>query len=111
MAILHPSTRPIASDGVSQAELDVLDALASGPPDWHVLHSLWLKSHQRKRDAEVDFIVVTSAGVLCLEAKGGDVWRDDAGWHFRPKRGGKEDVRPHGPIDQCAGACMRFVTS
>jgi hypothetical protein len=103
MAVLHPSTRPVVSDGVSQAELDVLDALASGPADWHVLHSLWLKSHHFKRDAEVDFVVVTEMGVLCLEAKGGDVWRDDAGWHFRPKHGGKEDVRPHGPVDQVRG--------
>ncbi|MHB1141468.1 MAG: NERD domain-containing protein [Sulfuricaulis sp.] len=104
MATILPSTRPKASDRISSAELDVLGRLESLPNDWIVLHSLWLKTHRVKQDAEADIVVISDRAVLVVEIKGGDVWRDDEGWHFRPKRGGEESVKREGPIDQARGA-------
>lgn len=104
MALIYPSFRPGPSDKVSGAELDVLDALATLPDNWLVLHSLWMKTHSRKLHAEADFVLITDRAVLILEVKGGDVWRDSHGWHFRTKSGSREDVKPEGPFDQACGA-------
>jgi len=104
MALIYPSFRPGRSDKVSGAELDVLDALATLPDNWLVLHSLWMKTHSRKLHAEADFVLITDRAVLILEVKGGEVWRDGHGWHFRTKSGSREDIKPEGPFDQARGA-------
>ena len=104
MAAVFPSVRPIASDDVSQAERDVLDALALLPSDWQVIHSLWLKTHRVKLHAEADFILVTNRAVLILEVKGGNVWRDEEGWHFQSKSGQTKSTKKEGPFDQARGA-------
>src|SRR5260221_10223914 len=104
MATILPRVRPVTSDGVSLAQLDVLDALAKLPVDWTVLHSLWLKTHAVKLHAEADFVVISDRAVLLLEVKGGEVWRDDDGWHFRRKSGAGENVKAEGPLDQARGA-------
>ncbi len=107
MAEVLPHARPALGahgDGVSQAELDVLDALEQLPDDWIVLHSLWLKTHRVKVHAEADFLVITDRAALILEVKGGDVWRENDGWHFRTKSGSHEDVKREGPLDQARGA-------
>ena len=104
MAAVFPSVRPSASDSVSQAERDVLDALATLPTDWQVIHSLWLKTHRVKLHAEADFILVTDRVVLILEVKGGNVWRDDEGWQFQSKSGHKKSTKKEGPFDQARGA-------
>ena len=69
MAAVFPSVRPSASDSVSQAERDVLDALATLPTDWQVIHSLWLKTHRVKLHAEADFILVTDRVVRFWKSK------------------------------------------
>lgn len=103
MALIYPSFRP-RSDKVSDAELDVLEALSALPEDWFVLHSLWMKTHSRKLHAEADFVLITDRGALILEVKGGEVWRDSYGWHFRTKSGSREDIKSEGPFDQARGA-------
>jgi hypothetical protein len=84
--------------------LDVLHALEKLPDDWIVLHSLWLKTHMVKVHAEADFVVLTDRAALIIEAKGGEVWRDADGWHFRTKSGSRENVKNEGPLDQARGA-------
>jgi len=62
---------------MSAAEEAVRTALESTcPPDWVILHSLWLKNHAFKAHAEVDFVVITDRAVLLIEVKGGIVWRN-----------------------------------
>jgi hypothetical protein len=104
VATIYPSVRPSVSDKVSRAERDVLDSLALLPDDWCVIHSLWLKTHNVKLHAEADFIVITDRAAFILEIKGGNVWRDDAGWHFVPKHGGQGSIKSQGPFDQARGA-------
>jgi hypothetical protein len=104
MAKLYPSVRPAGSEKVSDAELAVYDALAVTEDDWLIIHSLWLKSHSRKLHAEADFILITDNAVLIIEVKGGDVWRDHDGWHFRPRSGRGENVKREGPFEQAMGA-------
>lgn len=104
MAKLYPSVRPAGSEKVSDAELAAYDALADMDDDWLVIHSLWLKSHSRKLHAEADFILISDTAVLIIEVKGGDVWRDHDGWHFRPRSGRGENVKREGPFEQAMGA-------
>lgn len=104
MASIFPSVRPSVSETVSQAERDVLDALAKLPADWMVIHSLWLKTHRVKLHAEADFVVITNCAVLILEIKGGLVWRDDEGWQFQSKSGRTKKTKKEGPFDQARGA-------
>jgi hypothetical protein len=89
----------------SRAEIVVYDALRTGlPDDWVFLHSLWLKTHPRKLDAEADFVLITPSSVLVLEVKGGIVWRDEKGWHNADLRGKEERPLAEGPFDQARGA-------
>ena len=107
MALVLPRTRPPAGTGyepISDAELDVLTALEKLPDHWIILHSLWLKTHSFKVHAQADFVVLADDCALIIEAKGGEVWRDDDGWHFRTKSGSRENVKPEGPLDQARGA-------
>jgi hypothetical protein len=90
---------------MSAAEEAVREALESVcPPDWVILHSLWLKNHQFKAHAEVDFVVITDRAVLLIEVKGGIVWRQDDTWFFQTRSGSNTDSSREGPVDQVRGA-------
>ena len=69
----------------------------------YVLHSLGLKDHITNVFGEVDFVILCPRGVLCVEVKGGDVYRDKEGaWHF-VNRYGKNDTNRKGPFLQVQG--------
>lgn len=105
MANVFPRVRPSPSERVSEAELEVLGELSGLPSDWIVLHSLWLKTHSFKLNAEADFVVITDKAVLILEVKGGLVWRaEDGTWHFRTKSGRDGGTKREGPLEQARGA-------
>lgn len=58
-----------------------------GTRDWIVLHSYGVSSHQTKRSAEIDMIVlVPELGVLCLEIKGSKVSRREGVWDYGYKK-------------------------
>ena len=89
------------------AERNVWRAIRDHLPDeWRVIHSLWHRTHERKLDAEADFLLIGPPGVLVIEAKGGDLERDDSGfWVFRrPSTGEILDRKSEGPFDQARGA-------
>src|SRR6266567_3401474 len=90
---------------MSDAERMVLEELRRClPSDWVLLHSQWLKNHPSKFHAEVDFVLIGERAVLLLEVKGGIVWRDQEGWQFQTKSGGRRETKPEGPFDQVRGA-------
>ncbi len=89
----------------------VYDALRTRlPDDWVFLHSLWLKTHPRKLEAEADFVLIAPTAVLVLEVKGGIVWRDEKGWHSADVRGKEERPMAEGPFDQARGAMYAMKT-
>lgn len=97
MAQMSPS---VLADSVSVAEVKVYQAVRDLlPNEWIAIHSLRLNTHQWKLSAEIDFVLVTLKGILLFEVKGGTVFRDTAGWHFRNKFG-KETIKAEGPFDQ-----------
>jgi len=91
---------------MSYAEQLVLDEFhRQAPGDWMVMHSIWLKEHQSKQHAEIDFLVITNRAALILEVKGGVVFRDQDGmWHFSNRNMSEERLKTEGPFDQARSA-------
>ena len=82
------------------------------PPTFTVLHSLGLASHARKPWAEIDFVLIGSGGVYCLEVKGGGVSRRNGLWHFTD-RYGNVNTKTEGPFHQvgsASAALYHFLT-
>lgn len=72
----------------SVAELFLFERIRDElPNDWIALHSLGLAIHKRKPWAEIDFVLIGPAGVICLEVKGGLVTRDEGVWYTTPQHG------------------------
>jgi hypothetical protein len=96
MATLLPSSFPGDHSG---AERLVYRKLRDETPaDWTALHSVGLAGHRRKLWAEVDFVVVTDRGVLCLEVKGGNLHIEKGRWFA-----GDRELT-HTPFEQAGGA-------
>jgi hypothetical protein len=77
----------IADDHGSRAERTVFRKLHDETPnDWVALHSVGLVNHATKPWAEVDFVVVTEDGVLCLEVKGGTIAHRAGDWLQNERR-------------------------
>ena len=76
----------IADDHGSRAERTVFRLLKEGPDSWTALHSVGLVNHATKPWAEIDFVVVTEEGVLCLEVKGGTILHRDGDWFQNDRR-------------------------
>ncbi len=91
---------------MSFGEQLVLNALReTSPAEWVLMHSLWLKDHESKQHAEIDFLVITDRAALILEVKGGVVFRESDGrWHFAKKNMSEEFVKREGPFDQARSA-------
>lgn len=67
-----------------------------------VLHSLGVSEHSNKIFGEIDFVIICREGVLCLEVKGGRVFRHNGIWTFT-NRYGKESSKTEGPFQQVQG--------
>ena len=95
---------PYIGDEVqSAAERRLFARLESGLPGWMCLHSLGLARHSSKRYGEIDFVLLNSWGILCLEVKGGGVSRRAGLWTFTD-RYGREHTKSEGPFQQVVSA-------
>gem|GEM_PF-370870 len=69
-------------EATTYSERQVFAALADLPGSCVVLHSLHLPRHTQQVQGEIDFVVISARGVLCLEVKGGAVSQRDGQWYF-----------------------------
>lgn len=67
--------------------------------DFTCLHSLGLSRHMRKRQGELDFVLIGNQMILCLEVKGGRVTRKNGVWFFKDKYG-QENKKTESPFSQ-----------
>lgn len=67
-----------------------------------VLHSLPLKDHIKNSFGEIDFVVISEKGVICIEVKGGGVERREGRWGFT-NRHGNTSWKNEGPYAQAQG--------
>ena len=71
--------------------------------NWTCLHSLGLVSHHRKPWAEIDFVLVGPAGIICLEVKGGEISRRAGVWWQRSADGTEHPLK-ESPFEQVGSA-------
>lgn len=90
-----------------QTEQQVFSLIRDQTPDsWLGLHHVGLPRHNSKPIAEVDFIVISEAGIFCLEVKGGAVSRVDGVWHA-----GKRELKesPFAQVGSASAALRQQV--
>ncbi len=105
---------PYPHETGSMAEKNVFDRLRNifnGPddPPINAFHSLNVTDHQRKRFAEIDFLLLGSPGLFVLEVKGGNVKCRQGIWTFENRYKVKTSSS-HGPFKQAQGALQGIVT-
>lgn len=94
----------LSQDIKSQAEKDLFNQFREYETDEHIiiLHSLGLGEHINNIFGEIDFVVICSQGVLCIEVKGGEVSCNRGIWRFI-NRYGKVNEKTEGPFQQVQG--------
>lgn len=91
----------ITSDG----EKKLFHALQGLGNDYVIMHSLGIAHHREKVFGEIDFVIICRQGILCLEVKGGHVYRKDGIWYFTDRHG-KEVSKTEGPFRQVFTAML-----
>lgn len=94
----------IANDVKSQAEVKLFQEFKSFQIEqkYIIIHSLGVSEHINNIFGEIDFVIICSKGVLCVEVKGGDVSCSNGVWQF-VNRYGKRDTKTVGPFQQVQG--------
>lgn len=67
-----------------------------------VLHSLGMAHHNNNIFGEIDFVIISHNGILCVEVKGGVVNRNEGIWIFT-RRDGTSNEKYKGPFEQVQG--------
>ncbi len=101
MANMIPPT--INPDVKSSAERKIYQWLEN--LEWKncvVLHSLGIANHSNNIFGEIDFVIISHEGILCIEVKGGHVYRKAGKWYFM-NRFGQENSKHVGPFEQVQG--------
>ena len=80
----------------AESERRVFDQLKEARIDGYVLHSL---SFDAKGEREIDYVVITRRGILCLEVKGGQISRVDRQWYYTDHTG-RRHFGGDGPYEQ-----------
>ena len=101
MATLLPPE--VCEENPSRAEKKIFETFQQLEHDCLVFHSLGLAEHTGKVFGEIDFVVITYQGILCLEVKGGRVERKDGLWHYIDGSDSSH-TDPEGPFKQIIGA-------
>lgn len=106
MARIYPTDGPREFEDSSNED-EIYNALASLPDDFVVIHSFkFVKIHNFKRSArECDFVIYhRDLGILCIEAKGGEISFSGTEWRYKTGIPFKHD-----PYDQAADAMYRLI--
>ncbi|MFJ2965448.1 NERD domain-containing protein [Streptomyces collinus] len=103
--ILVPDLKDIERNAVSDAERRIARLLREidGDPDAVAFHSVKLRSHAYKQQAEADFVVLWKKVVIVVEAKGGGVSKHDGVWYSVDRRDDWHKL-PGSPMEQSQSA-------
>jgi len=75
---------------------------APGTAGWVCLYSVIVHTHERKRRAEIDFVLLTPQGIFAIEVKGGGLSCDDGVWHTISAGNVKTRLK-ESPFEQASG--------
>ncbi|MBK3631455.1 NERD domain-containing protein [Streptomyces sp. MBT97] len=86
--ILVPDLKDIERNAVSDAERRIARLLReiTGDPDAVAFHSVRLRSHAYKQQAEADFVILWRKVLIVVEVKGGGVSKHDGVWYSIDRR-------------------------
>ncbi|MFJ8438960.1 NERD domain-containing protein [Kitasatospora griseola] len=103
--ILVPDLKDIERSSNSDAERRLARLLrdVEGDPDAVAFHSVKLRSHAYKQQAEADFVVLWKKVVIVVEVKGGGVRKHDGVWYSVDRRNDWHKL-PESPMDQARSA-------
>ena len=101
----------LAPEVKSQAEANLFHEFKDTQTDgkYIILHSLGLSEHVHNIFGEIDFVIICSSGVLCVEVKGGEVSCNNGIWEF-VNRYGKKNQKTEGPFQQVQGNMQSLRT-
>lgn len=91
-------------ESTSYGEQQIFHALEALPDNYTVFHSYSLNEHSGKLFAEIDFVILCSRGVLCLEVKGGHIKCQERQWYSFG--GGSDSRQIENPFTQSQTAAM-----
>ncbi len=95
---------PVLPPRATGSEAEIFKLLEQIPASGGVvLGSLNLSAHEYKKWGEIDFVVVSEAGLLVLEVKGGQVYCDKGIWRYE-SRGHAPVERAESPMAQAGSA-------
>lgn len=103
--ILVPDLHDVLVQATSDGERRVARLLAGldGPDDAVAFHSVKLRSHGYKQQAEADFVLLWRGVVIVVEVKGGGVRKHDGTW-FSIDRHGDWHRLTESPMEQARSA-------
>ena len=94
----------INEDNPSNAEIKIFNLLKSINDDnLLIFHSLELSDHLTKVFGEIDFLLISNEGILCLEVKGGRIKRENGIWYYIDRHGNYHKNQ-EGPFTQARKA-------
>lgn len=99
--ILVPDLVSIEKSATSDAERRLARLLhqVDADPDAVAFHSVKLRSHQYKQQAEADFVVLWKGVVVVIEVKGGGVRKHEGAWYSVDRRDDWHRL-PSSPMEQ-----------
>lgn len=92
---------PLNLESCHLSEYRVYQLLTESKLDGYVFHSLMLPCHEEKVIGEIDFVLLTRHGILCLEVKGGEVVYEDGYW-IHVDFANRNHIKTEGPFKQVA---------
>ena len=90
---------PSIPDSASGAEKKIFEELKALPMDCTIFHSVGLAEHRNNAYGEIDFVILSERGVLCLEVKGGAIATHDGRWEYT-NSSGYFTVKDESPFQQ-----------
>ena len=110
--ILVPDLATIEKTATSHAERRLARLLrqVEGDPDAVAFHSVKLRSHEYKQQAEADFVLLWKGVLVVIEVKGGGVRKHDGAWYSVDRRNDWHRLSSS-PMDQArtAGFALRDI--
>lgn len=100
---------PLTEDTAHLSELKIYKVLQESTLDGYVFHSLLLPDHANKVIGEIDFVLVTQHGILCLEVKGGEVLFEEGKW-IKIDKYDNNYIGGEGPFKQALGNMFAFIS-
>jgi len=109
--ILIPDLATIERTATSDAERRLARLLrdVAGDDDAVAFHSVKLRSHEYKQQAEADFILLWRGIVVVVEVKGGGVRKHNGVWYSVDRRGDWHRL-PSSPMEQARSAAFALRT-